>query len=204
MVPAIVLFGPPGAGKGTQARLLERYENVVHVSSGELARELPEGSDLYVRFTAALEETKRSGRFFPDELARDLLAHEIDRQGYGIETLLVLDGIPRTKGQVKLIDTLVDVLAVVELYAESSEPLIERMRLRAERAYDTDREAVQRRIEEYRTLTTPVLKTYFARGTPYVHVDALAGTPEEVHERMRSLLVSGRTKRWIPNNYKSI
>lgn len=209
---AIVVFGPPGAGKGTQSSMLAAYAHVYHLSSGALARGLSKGSDLHARFTSALEATERDGSYFPDELARDLLVHEIETNGYGIEALLVLDGIPRTSGQVGLVGEVVDVRALIHLDTTDENALVERMRLRGERApaherraYDVNETLARGRITEYRRRTSPLIDAYRSRDAPFLEIDALAGSPSEIHEGIVRGLASGElADGFAEHRYKSI
>lgn len=100
MARCIVLLGPPGAGKGTQAKSLARQRNLEHVSTGDLLRsEIASGSELGRRVQATVE----AGRLVPDEVVAELVAARLDRGGD-----LLLDGFPRTVAQARVLGDLLD------------------------------------------------------------------------------------------------
>jgi adenylate kinase len=97
----IVLFGPPGAGKGTQAGLLASRLGAKHLSTGSLLREqIACGSSLGLRIKGIVE----SGRLVGDEVLFEALDAELGAMKGSSESLLVLDGVPRTESQVELLD----------------------------------------------------------------------------------------------------
>ncbi|MFQ5731629.1 MAG: adenylate kinase family protein [Planctomycetaceae bacterium] len=159
--PAILLFGAPGVGKGTQGRVLDAVLGFHHVSSGDIFRALhpesPEGRE-------AAEYSTR-GELVPDELTirifNAVVPEMISRGEYSPDAgILVLDGIPRTVRQAEILDDTVDVLAVLHLDFSDENVMIERMKRRAEqqnRPDDADETTIRRRFEVYRRETEPVL-----------------------------------------------
>lgn len=186
----IILFGPPGSGKGTQSKLIQEKFNFIHLSTGDVCREeikkaTPEGL-----------EAKRlidGGNFFPDKLAYRIVEKFLDfhNQAKGF----VYDGMPRHEGQIPVF---ADMLAkrnsivniVVELKVEEEE-LIQRLLKRGEtsgRPDDSGREVIEKRLRIYDNVTAPIAVQYQKQGV-YHSVDAM-GTTEEVLERISKLIES--------------
>jgi adenylate kinase len=177
----LVLVGPPGAGKGTQAvRLAERLD-VPHISTGDLFRaNLAEETELG-------REAKRymdAGELVPDAvtvaMVRDRLSHDDVAKGF------ILDGFPRTVPQAGSLQELLvergeDLDAVAELQV-SEDLLVERLLARG-RADDTE-EVIRRRQQVYRDETAPLLEHYSDR---LVSVDAV-GSVEEITDRLAAAL----------------
>lgn len=173
----VILLGPPGAGKGTQATALAERLSIPHVSTGDLFR------THVAEQTALGEEAQRyldSGDLVPDsvtnEMVRERLAQPDARTGF------LLDGFPRN---VKQAEVLTDMLAendmplnaVIELHV-SEEQLVERLLARG-RSDDTE-EVIRRRQQVYREETAPLLDYYAAT---VVTVDGM-GTVDEVSSRV--------------------
>jgi adenylate kinase len=177
----LVLVGPPGAGKGTQAvRLAERLD-VPHISTGDLFRaNLKEETDLG-------REAKRymdAGDLVPDEvtvaMVRERLTHDDAAKGF------ILDGFPRTRSQAASLGELLDergeqIDAVVEFQVAEDE-LVRRLMGRG-RDDDTE-DVIRRRQQVYRDETAPLLDHYSDR---LVTVDAV-GTVEEITDRVAQAL----------------
>jgi adenylate kinase len=179
----LVLVGPPGAGKGTQAvRLAERLD-VPHISTGDLFR-----ANLQQE-TALGVEAKRymdAGELVPDSvtvaMVRDRIAHDDVAKGF------ILDGFPRTVGQAGSLHELLaergeNLDAVVEL-AVPEDLLVQRLLARG-RADDTE-DVIRRRQQVYRDETAPLLDHYRDR---LVTVDAV-GSVEEITDRVTDALRS--------------
>jgi adenylate kinase len=179
-----LIFGPPGSGKGTQARFISAEFGLTHLSTGEILRtEVAQGSE-EGRQVASL---MKAGQLVPDPVMVRIVSERLAQDP--TENVL-LDGFPRTVEQAVALDALLEeegrrVDLVVALTAP--EPvLIDRILQRAlvqGRADDT-REAIEERMLEYRERTEPVLAHYRAAGVPIVEVDGL-GPEEEVFERVR-------------------
>lgn len=162
--PAVLLFGAPGVGKGTQGRLLSENPGLLHVSSGDIFRNLDADSADAKKVTAL---TKR-GELVPDELTlhvfKEAIQQKIDDGSYTPDSeLLVLDGIPRTVGQAAALDNVVDVLMVISFLCTDQEAMIQRIQKRSEqedRTDDGDVATIRRRFEIYHKTTKPVLDCY--------------------------------------------
>jgi adenylate kinase len=183
---AVLLFGVPGSGKGTQGKILSRIPGFFHLSSGDIFRSLdtnsPEGEEV------ALYTSR--GELVPDELTIRIWKKALDAfiavSAYKPqEDLLLLDGIPRNLNQAKLVGDYVDVLRVVYLVCSDKSAIIDRMKRRAlleNRADDADEDVIRRRFEVYRNESEPILDYY--SDDLISRVEAL-GTPAEV---LRSIL----------------
>lgn len=161
---AILLVGPPGSGKGTQGSLLGSIPGFFHHSSGEVFRNLnpssPAGS-VFAKFSS-------HGELVPDEVTIDVWRENIaQRQESGkynpARDLLMLDGIPRTAPQARLMDQYINVLGVVLLQCTDENAFIERLKRRAlleNRADDAREDVIRRRFEVYKQETRPILECY--------------------------------------------
>jgi adenylate kinase len=189
----IILLGPPGAGKGTQASRLVAEHGMVQLSTGDILRAaVKEGTDV----GKMADEIMKSGKFFPDELMAEVLGEHMDK--IAPETGLIFDGYPRTARQAELLDTLLadrgrTLHHVIELVVDE-DALVERIVGRYtcaacgdgyhdsfkkpvtpgvcdkcgstefKRRPDDNEETVRTRMAEYRGKTAPILPIYDARG----------------------------------------
>lgn len=124
----IVMLGPPGAGKGTQAKRLAAARGIPHVSTGDMLREaVQSGTPLGRRVQAVLD----SGRLVSDEIVADLVRERLARADAGAG--VVLDGFPRTVAQAQTLDTLLgdgDALVVVDLAVSAADLILRLSRRR--------------------------------------------------------------------------
>jgi len=162
--PAILMFGGPGSGKGTQGVVLGQMPNLVHLATGDIFRGLDKTSDIGQEFLSYSTQ----GKLVPDELTvRVFRNHVEERVGRGeIDPeyhTLILDGIPRTVTQVELLEDVVAVRRGIHLVMDDREALIARLLGRAkkgDRPDDADRSVIEHRIEVYERETRPVLGAY--------------------------------------------
>jgi len=179
----LILMGPPGAGKGTQAvGLAERIEGV-HISTGDIFRaNVAEQTELGKKAQAFMD----AGQYVPDEITNAMVR---DRLGQPDAASFVLDGYPRTADQV---DELDDILAelgtkldgVISIVVPDREELVQRMIKRAEtsgRADDTE-EVIRHRQDVYDAETAALVPVYQDRGL--VHEVDGVGTIDEVAARI--------------------
>lgn len=161
----VLLLGPQGAGKGTQAKRIAGEYGIPHIATGDMLRAaIAEGSKLGGR----VEDIVAAGRLVPDDLMIEVirlrLAQDDTRDGF------VLDGFPRTTPQAEALDAMFDEIGrrfdvVFELQL-SDEIAIERLRRRAElegRVDDTP-ESIRTRLDLYHRETEPLIEHYRARG----------------------------------------
>jgi adenylate kinase len=162
----VLLFGAPGAGKGTQGELLGRVPGFYHMSTGDMFRSLDRDSEAGKKF----ESYSSKGELVPDEVTielwQDYMNKRIAEGSYDPSTmLLVLDGLPRTVNQAKVIEPFIDVLGIVHLNAKDKEAMVQRLRQRAiqqQRTDDAKEEVVRNRLDIYERETRPVLDAYDA------------------------------------------
>ncbi len=162
----ILLFGAPGAGKGTQGELIGKVPGFFHMSTGDMFRALDRDSEAGKKF----EHYSSKGELVPDEVTIELwqcyMNKRIEEGSFDPSTMiLILDGLPRTVAQAKLIRPFLDVLAVLHLNARDKEAMVARLRERAmkqNRTDDAKEEVVRNRLEIYERDTRPVLNMYDA------------------------------------------
>ena len=183
----LLIVGPPGAGKGTQAvRIAERY-GVPAISTGDIFRaNIKEQTELGQQVSAILDR----GELVPDSLTNDLVADRLSQAD--AEGGYLLDGYPRTTGQVEFLESVNSqrgqrVDAVIRLVADTEE-VVSRLRKRAEEQgrSDDNEETIRHRLEVYERETAPLLEL-FAQRSLIVEVDGL-GEIDEVTERILSAL----------------
>jgi adenylate kinase len=180
----LVLFGPPGSGKGTQsAKLIERY-GLVHLSTGDLLRK-----ERKLRTPLGIEAQQfiDKGQLVPDEVVIGMISTALD-ENLNAKGFL-FDGFPRTVAQAEALDKLLELkgseISLVLCLDVDEEELIRRLVHRgktSERSDDTD-EAVQRKRQEvYKNETLPVA-AYYARSKKVVNVNGL-GEIDDVFSRL--------------------
>lgn len=219
VVPAIILFGSPGSGKGTQARLLHSCVPGPHISTGDMLRAHISAGDAIGKET---ERLIKSGRLVPDEIVNEIVRERL--QQLDCAAGVILDGYPRTINQAKV---LLQVMAgfgfspgVVHLMVDYNR-IIARLSGRRQCPVcgtlyslktnppktpgvcdldgtalitrEDDRESVIReRLEQYDSQTTPILEFFGQVGVPVIGVEAGAAAPEEISgEICRSLQSAG-------------
>jgi len=162
--PALLLFGYPGCGKGTQGVTLAGMPNLVHLAMGDIFRGLDKSSPIGQEFLSY--STK--GQLVPDELTVRVWRNHVEAQvasgridpAYHV---LILDGIPRTPAQVEHLTPLLDVLKIVHLKMQDTDRLVARLKGRAaksNRPDDAKEEVIRNRIKVYEDETLPVLACY--------------------------------------------
>lgn len=183
-----ILFGPPGAGKGTQAKALAQKYNLRHVSTGDLLRkEIAAGTELGLKAKSLIEK----GCLVPDEVVEGMIESEFN-SACGIDGFL-LDGFPRTIAQAEALDAILakggkSVTAVLSIMIPD-EMVISRISGRAAlegRADDADIETIKNRIATYHKQTEPEIE-YYRNAGKYHEVDG-TGTIEEVRDRLFAVI----------------
>lgn len=184
----IVLFGPPGAGKGTQAAFLKNIFNLVHISTGDVFREnIQHQTELGKLAKSYMDE----GNLVPDEVTIDMLKAEVAKntsaKGF------IFDGFPRTESQAKALDLYLNEIgetinAMIALEVEENilvTRLLERGKISG-RADDQDEEKIRNRFNEYNTKTA-VLKDYYAAQGKYFGINGV-GSIEEITNRLKDVV----------------
>jgi adenylate kinase len=183
----IVLMGPPGAGKGTQATVISKALDIPHISTGEIFRKnVGEGTELGVTAKQYMDK----GEYVPDSVVNAMVASRLNDDD-AVNGFL-LDGYPRTAPQVAelngiLADQGTQLDCAVEITADTEE-VVQRLLKRAEiegRADDTE-DVIRRRMEVYAAETEPLTRMYADLGV-LRQVDGM-GTVEEVSERILAAL----------------
>ena len=173
--PSILLFGGPGAGKGTQGAVIGQMPNLVHLAMGDIFRAIDKKSSLGEEF----QSYSAKGLLVPDELTiRVFQQHVSDLIEQGkidpCYHTLILDGIPRTTAQVELLEDVIHVLRLIHLVIDDRDALIARLRGRATKANrvdDADDDVIRKRIEVYERETHPVLEKYPKKLIAKVNAD---------------------------------
>ncbi|NNC11835.1 adenylate kinase [Planctomonas sp. JC2975] len=184
----LLIVGPPGSGKGTQATYVADAFGIPAISTGDIFRHhITHQTELGLRVKAIVD----AGDYVPDDLTNELVAHRLSEPDAAKGFLL--DGYPRTLDQVRFLDELLasdgKLEAVIRLTADQDE-LVRRLTHRAHeqgRADDTE-EAIRHRQNVYTAQTAPIVDVYRERGL-LVEVDGI-GTVDEVAGRIREALAS--------------
>src|SRR5690606_1647445 len=158
----LVLFGPPGAGKGTQSQLLIDKYKLIHLSTGDLLRnEISNGTPLGLEAKKIMDE----GQLVPDEVVIGMINNMLDKgkdaKGF------IFDGFPRTVAQAEALDNLLEsrqmsISGMIALIVDEDE-LEKRLLSRGKdsgRPDDANQEVIRKRIQEYKSKTTPVANYY--------------------------------------------
>jgi adenylate kinase len=179
----IILMGPPGAGKGTQAKVVAEHFGIPAISTGDIFRfNVSEGTDLGVKAQQYMD----AGEYVPDEITNLMVRNRIDESD-AVPGFL-LDGYPRTLSQVEELDGMIkftghELDAVVVLTVDNEE-LVQRLLARAEtdgRSDDTE-DVIRRRQEVYAEQTEPLIGVYRDRNL-LIEVDGM-GEVDEVTKRI--------------------
>jgi adenylate kinase len=187
---AILLFGAPGSGKGTQGKILGTIPGFYHSACGDVFRSL----DLQSEMGRVFWEYAGKGKLVPDEFTVRLWRQyihgmEMVNQFFPETQFLVLDGIPRNPRQAELIEDAVEVVKVIHLQCADLGKMVERLKRRAlkeNRFDDANEDVIKRRLEVYESETRPVLKHYPADRV--VRVDATMSQIRVLNEIIKVLV----------------
>jgi adenylate kinase len=206
----LLLFGAPGVGKGTQAKLLSSKFNIPHISTGDILRQaVKEGTELGKK----AQEIMSRGDLVPDEIMIGIIKYRLNKSD--CDSGFILDGFPRTEEQARELDNLLDEMnltgiKLIHIFADEEE-IVKRLNNRrackecgsiftlseingkdscpncnAKDSFylrdDDKEEVIRKRMEIFRKTTEPVLKYYEKKGKVYV-VDGL-GSIQDVHNKI--------------------
>ena len=183
----LIIMGPPGAGKGTQAKFIAEHFGIPAVSTGDIFRQnVSEGTELGVEAKRYMD----AGEYVPDEVTNLMVRNRIDEPD--AEHGFLLDGYPRTLAQVEELDGMIrytghQLDAVVCLTVDQDE-IVQRLLQRAQiegRADDTE-DVIRRRQEVYLEQTEPLIEVYRERGIVH-EIDGL-GEVSDVTQRIFAAL----------------
>jgi adenylate kinase len=184
----LVLFGPPGAGKGTQAEFLIESFGLIHLSTGDLLRsEIAAGTELGLAAKAFMDK----GELVTDEVVIGMIKSKLEanQEAKGF----IFDGFPRTVDQAKALDKLLNengtpVSGMLSLEVEKQE-LINRLLSRGKisgRADDQDQTIIENRINVYNEKTLPLIEYYKSQGKHF-GINGM-GTIEDIKLRLKEVI----------------
>ncbi len=179
----IILLGPPGSGKGTQAMRIAEHCKIAHISTGELIRDnikrkTPQGK--------ALQGYADRGQLGPDSLVIEMVEQRVRDPDSGKGYLL--DGFPRTIGQAEALDAILPMNASLQVFQleVSDDTVSRRIAGRGEGRSDDTPEVVRERLKTYHNETKPLIDYYRQKGV-LISIDGEKG-PEEVFAEIRQHL----------------
>lgn len=176
----IIIFGPPGSGKGTQSKKIADEFKLMHISTGDLLRdEIKKGTEIGKNL-----DSMGSGKLVGDDIVIDLVKKKIEenpKKGF------IFDGFPRTVKQAAELSKIIDVDKVIMLMVNDKEAVkrILKRGEKSERVDDNEKVAIKR-LQEYKDNTQPLKPYYSLKGI--LHTIDGEGTVDEVFSEIKKLL----------------
>lgn len=184
----VVIFGPPGSGKGTQSLKIKEKYGLIHLSTGDVLRdEIKSGSELGKEISRRIDD----GNFVPDEMIQEMVIKFIlsNKDGQGF----ILDGFPRTTSQAEWLDNrLAEINQELTLFLSlevSEEELKQRILSRGKfsgREDDRNEEIIETRIRNYHKKTKPVIE-FYKQQLKFTEVNGI-GTKDEIFSKVCNVL----------------
>ena len=167
----VIFLGPPGSGKGTQAKLLSDEKKTIHISMGDMLREaIKSGSEAGMK----LENYLKNGQLVPDEVVNDIVKQFISGAG---GSGFILDGYPRSVRQAEFLSTITDIYGVIFIDVPKEEII---NRLKGRMRQDDNEETIRKRFEVYENETKPLIEYYSNKIKRIQGVGSLAEVFEAV------------------------
>ena len=183
----LVIMGPPGAGKGTQAVVLAEALGIPHISTGDIFRaNVSQGTPLGLRAKSFMD----AGEYVPDDVTNEMVRDRLSQADCGHGFLL--DGYPRTVDQVAELDSMVEAVGstlskVVELTVDVDEVVSRLVRRSSEQGRSDDGEdVIRRRLEVYFEATAPLTAVYDDRGL-LIKVSGMGAVADVSHRVLEAL-----------------
>lgn len=178
----LILFGPPGAGKGTQSEKIIAQFKLIHLSTGDLLRsEIQAGTELGLKAKTLMDE----GLLVPDEVVIGMIENKLKEHAQAPG--FIFDGFPRTVKQAEALDVLLqsygETIKVMLGLEVDDQELLTRLLNRGKtsgRPDDQNKELISKRILEYNTKTTPVA-SYYRTQNKYVAINGIGAIDEIFH-----------------------
>lgn len=184
----IVLFGAPGAGKGTQAVLLKERYNLIHISTGEVFRyNIKKQTELGKLAKTYIDKTQ----LVPDEVTINMLIAEVER--FPDANGFIFDGFPRTRSQAETLDKFlnerdqeINAMIILEVPEDILIKRILSRGLTSGRSNDQSEDKIKIRLQNYYD-NTDILKDFYQKQNKYNGIDGV-GTVEEIRERIQQIV----------------
>jgi adenylate kinase len=180
----LIIFGPPGVGKGTQSEMIAKNFNLFHFSTGEfLRKEISEGSELGIQAKHIVEK----GMLVPDEIMIGIVEKAL-KENINNKNGFILDGFPRTNAQAKELDVIFEKMNIKEikvLYLIANDDEIVTRLMKRGRVDDAE-ETIRKRLKIYIDSTSPVLD-YYKDKKKVIEIDGI-GEIEEIYTKISNIL----------------
>jgi adenylate kinase len=184
----ILLFGPPGAGKGTQAQLMVNKYKFIHLSTGDMLRdEIKRSTEIGLKAKKIID----SGQLVPDEIVAEMVRLRI--KNMKDNTGIIFDGFPRTLAQARKLDEIMNdekqeiaMMIAIDVYDEEiTKRILERGKI-SQRSDDQDINIIKNRIDTYNKQTA-ILADYYKQQQKFKAVDGI-GSIEDIFEKICKLI----------------